>query len=60
MLDLMEGFKECQYTFIPRSENSEDDSLAVFASIFQVPKHPKENFQIEVRYRPSIPNNVDH
>ena len=49
VLDLMEGFKECQYTIIPRSENSEADTLAVFASIFQVPEHPKEHFQIQVR-----------
>ena len=60
VLDLMEGFKEYQYTVIPRGENSEADALAVSSSIFQVLEHPKEHFQIEVRYRPSIPNNVDH
>ena len=60
VLDLMEGFKECQFTVIPRGENFEDDALPIFASIFQAPEHPKENFQIEVRYRPSIPNNVEH
>ena len=56
----MEGFKECQYIFIPRNKNSEADTLAVAASIFQLPEHPKELFQIEVRYRSSIPDNVDH
>ena len=56
----MEGFKECQYTVIPRSENSKDDTLVVFASIFQVPEHPKEHFQIKVNYKPSIQDNVDH
>ena len=60
VLDLMEGFKECQYTIIPRGENFEVDSLAVSASVFQTPEHPKEHFQIEVRYRQSIPDNVDH
>ena len=60
MLDLMEGFKECQYTVIPRGKNFKVDSLAVSTSIFQVPKHTKDHFQIEVRYRPSIPNNVEH
>ena len=58
VLDLMEGFKECQYTVIPRSKNSKVDALAVSASISLVPKHPKEHFQIEVRYRPSILDNV--
>ena len=60
VLDLMEGFKECQYTVIPRGENSEADSLAVSTSLFQVPINPNEHVQIEVRYRPSIPDNVDH
>ena len=56
----MGGFKEYKYTVIPRSKNFEADTLAVSASIFQVPEHPKEHFQIEVRYRPSILDNVDH
>ena len=60
VLDLMEGFKECQYTVIPREENSEADALAVSTSMFPIPEHPKGDFQIEVRYRPSIPDNVDH
>ena len=60
VLDLMEGFKECQYTIIPRGENSEADSFAVSASLFQVPINPNEHFQIEVRYRPSILDNVDY
>ena len=44
VLDLMEGFKECQYTVIPRGENFEADSLAVSASLFQVPINPNEHF----------------
>ena len=34
--------------------------MAVSASIFQVPKHPNEQYQIEVTHRPSIPDNIDH
>ena len=60
VLDLMEGFKECQFIVIPRRENSEVDALAVSASMFQVPRNPKEHYQIEVKHRPSIPDNVDH
>ena len=44
VLDLMEGFEECQYTVIPRSKNFEVDVLAVSASMFQTSKHPKEHF----------------
>ena len=56
----MGGFKECQHTVIPRGENFEVDSLVVSASLFHVSINPNEHFQIEVRYIPSIPNNVDH
>ena len=38
----------------------EADSLAVAASLIQIPENPKEKYQIEVRHRPSIPDNVDH
>ena len=41
VLDLMEGFKECQYTVIPRGENSEVYTLAVSASSFPILEHPK-------------------
>ena len=60
VLDLGEGFKECQFTVIPRRENSEADALVVSASMFQIPENPKEHYQIEVKHRPSIPDNVDH
>jgi ribonuclease HI len=60
VLDLVEGFKECKFTVIPWKENAEVDSLAVLASLSQVPKNPKEKYQIEVRQKPSIPDNVDH
>lgn len=56
----MDGFKECQFIVIPRRDNSEANALAVSASMFQVPKKPKEHYQIEVRHIPSILDNVDH
>ena len=34
VLDLMEGFKECQFTIILKKENFEADPLAVSASMF--------------------------
>lgn len=60
VLDLIQGVKECKFIVIPRKANIEVDSLAVSASLFQIPKNPKEKYQIEVRRRPSIPDNVDH
>lgn len=60
VLELVKGFKECKFSIIPRKENAEADSLAVSASLFWIPQNPKEKYQIEVRDKPSIPDNVDH
>jgi hypothetical protein len=45
-------------SFIPREENSMDDSLAVSTSNFRVPLPPKLKYNVEVKYRPSILDNV--
>jgi hypothetical protein len=36
------------------------DSLVVSTSIFRVPLPPKLKYDVEVKYRPSIPNNIKH
>jgi hypothetical protein len=36
------------------------DSLVVTTSNFRVPLPPKLKYDVEVKYRPSIPNNVKH
>ena len=36
------------------------DSLATSASNFKVPLPPKFRYDVEVKYRPSIPDNVKH
>ena len=60
VLELVKGFNECKFSIIPRKENVEAHSLAISASLFQIPQNPKEKYQIEVRHKPSIPDNVDH
>jgi hypothetical protein len=47
-------------SFVPREENSVADSLAVSTSNFKVPFPPKLKYEVEIKYRPSIPNNVKH
>ena len=36
------------------------DSLAVVASTFRPPQNPLLRYEVEVRYRPSIPDNIKH
>jgi ribonuclease HI len=47
-------------SFVPREENSVADSLAVLASNFKVPLPPKLKYEVDIKYRPSIPDNVKH
>jgi ribonuclease HI len=59
--DLIDSFFSAfNISFIPREENTVADSLATSASIFKVPLPPKLRYDVEVKYRPSIPDNVKH
>jgi ribonuclease HI len=59
--DLVDSFFSAfNISFIPREENTMADSLATSASNFRVPLPPKFRYEVEVKYRPSIPDNVKH
>jgi ribonuclease HI len=59
--DLIDSFfLAFNISFIPRGEKSVVDSLVTSASNFKIPLPPKLIYDIEVKYRPSIPNNVKH
>jgi ribonuclease HI len=59
--DLIDNFfLAFNISFIPRRENTMADSLAVSASHFRISLPPKIKYDIEVKYRPSIPDKVKH
>jgi len=59
--DLMENlFLAFNITFIQRSINQQEDSLALEASSVRTPLHPKIRYEIELRHRTSIPDNFKH
>jgi hypothetical protein len=47
-------------TFVHKNLNQHADSLALAASNFKTPMFPNLKFQVEVRHRPSIPDNIKH
>ena len=47
-------------SFIPRDHNQIVDSLALAATHFRIPKQNHLKHPIEVRYRPSVPDNIKH
>ena len=47
-----------ELSYVPRDLNHLDDSLAIFASMFVPPLPPKLSYDVQVKYRPSLPDNV--
>jgi ribonuclease HI len=59
--DLVDNFfLDFNISFVPREENVMVDSLAVSASQFRIPLPPKPRYDVEIRYRPSVPDNIKH
>jgi hypothetical protein len=57
--DLVDNFfLAFKISFVPREENVMADSLVFLASHFRAPLPPKLNYDVELKYRPSILDNV--
>ena len=56
--DLIECFEECNFNMIPRLQNCTVDSLAISVVVFKVPMHPSGKYEVKVRNKPSISDNV--
>ena len=54
------SFLAFNISFIMREENTMVDSLVVSSRNFKVPLPPKLRYDIEVKYKASIPDNVKH
>jgi hypothetical protein len=60
-LDLVDSFfLAFNVSFFPREENTMDDSLVVSASHFKVPLPPKIKYDVGVKYRASVTDNIKH
>jgi ribonuclease HI len=59
--DLVDSFfLAFNISFIPREENASADFQAFSASFFEAPARPTISSEVEIRYRPSVPDNVRH
>jgi ribonuclease HI len=56
--NLIDSFLEFNISYIPRATNPLVDSLVVSASTFNPPFPAKLNYEIQVKYRPSLLDNV--
>ena len=55
---LRDSFMFFELSYIPRALNHLVDSLAVSASLFVLPLPPKLSYDVQVKYRPSLPDNA--
>jgi hypothetical protein len=61
MWDLIENFfSTFNISFIPREKNALADSLAILESLFMLPLPPKRKYDVEIKYRPAVSDNVRH
>jgi ribonuclease HI len=59
--DLIDNFfSDFNISFVPREDNDVADSLAVSASRFKIPLLSMVKYDVEIKYRPSVPDNVKH
>ena len=58
VLELLDEFDEYTISLIPREQNSITDSLASSTTLFKIPIYPNKEYQIQVKHRPSIPDDV--
>ena len=57
--DMIENyFVSFNITYIPRDHNQTADSLSLAPTHFRIPKITQLKYPIEVRYRPSVPDNI--
>ena len=47
-------------SLIPREKNVIADALATLASVFKIPIYPNRKYEIEVKHRQSILDNVKY
>ena len=47
-------------TFVPKEYNETCDSLSLAAAYFKVPKVTHLKYPTDVRYRPSVPDDIKH
>jgi hypothetical protein len=57
---IKDSFSIFDISYIPRAMNHFVDSLAISTSMFIPPMPPRLNYEIQVKYRPSLPDNIKY
>lgn len=57
-IEILNTFLETQLATIPRKHNMQAHSLAMFANTCKLPFQPNDQYNVEIRHRPTIPDNL--
>jgi hypothetical protein len=57
---IRDSFSIFDISYVPKAMNHLVDSLVVSASMFIPPMPPRLNYEIQVKYRPSLPDNIKY
>jgi ribonuclease HI len=60
VLDLIEEFLEYNISVIPRGKNQIVDALATSTSVFKIPFFSNKRYEIEVKQRPTMFDNIKY
>ena len=60
VLDLLEEFLEYSLSTIPRGQNQIVDALSTSASVFKIPIFPSRGYEVEIKNRPAMPDNIKY
>jgi hypothetical protein len=60
VLELLGEFSEYNLLVIPRGKNQIVDSLATSTSVFKIPIFLNMKYEIEVKNRPAVPDNIKY
>ena len=60
VLDLLQDIPEYQFVTIPREHNVLEDALEFSASLFKILIYPNKKYEIQVKHRPALPNNLKY
>jgi len=58
VLDFLQWFPEYQLPLIPINQNVFVDGLATSTSKSKIHFHPNNKYEIEVKHRPTVPDNI--
>ena len=58
VLDLLQDILEYQFVVIPREQNVIPYALAVSTSLFKIPIHPNKKYEIQVKHRLAVLDNL--